>query len=248
MEYLIHLPNQGQDMEYNPQMAFELKFTAQETLAYQLVSYYIKSRQKYFPNYRHGRNVSDVKKLKKSIIFKHMIKFIKDNSHRFDAFQSILFIRAQFEVMKKIQDDGKQPLIEVNMLHGEQANKRWELWKKWVKEKTNITSINYVFVESNLVYEFEKSKTALSNLLKNDFSIQNYKENGSNILKYVLLKKISPLYVISSCWIKLLSEQLSKDIYDLCNIETYKDFDMEKVKKMYSTYFDYEINMLKESS
>lgn len=229
-------------MEYNPQMAYELKFNAEETLAYQLSSYYIKSRQKYFPNYRHGRSITDVSKLKKSIIFKHMIKFIKDNSHRFDSFQSMLFIRAQFEIMKKIQDDGKQPLIEINMLHGEQANKRWELWKKWVKEKTNITSINYSFVESNLVYEFEKTKTTISNLLKDDITIGNYIANGSSILKYVLLKKISPLYIICSNWIKALPEQISKDVYDLCNIENYKEFDFEKVKKMYTRYFDHEIN------
>jgi hypothetical protein len=229
-------------MEYNPQMAYELKFNAQETLAYQLSSYYIKTRQKYFPNYRHGRSITDVSKLKKSIIFKHMIKFIKDNAHRFDSFQSMLFIRAQFEIMKKIQDDGKQPLIEINMLHGEQANKRWELWKKWVKEKTNITSINYSFVESNLVYEFEKTKTTIFNLLKDDITIENYINNGSSILRYVLLKKISPLYIICSNWVKSLPEQLSKDVYDLCNIENYKEFDFDKVKNMYFRYFEHEIN------
>jgi hypothetical protein len=229
-------------MDYNPQLAHEMKFSHEENLAYQLCSYYLKCRSKYFPNYRHGKTIRDVAKLKKSVMFKHMIKFIKDNQKRFDEFQMILFIRSQFEIMRKIQDDGNQPLIEVNMLHGEQANKRWELWKKWVKEKTNVSQINYVFVESNLVYEFEKTRKTIVGMLEDNLNLDNYISKGSSILKFVLLKKISPIYIMCSAWVQKLPKQILNDLNDLCNLENLQDFSLDSAKTLYRKYFDFEIN------
>lgn len=230
-------------MEYNPQMAFELKFNDDETIAYQLCSYYLKTRNALFPNYRHSKTVKDIRNLKKSLVFKHILKFIKENRHRFDVFQCMLFIRAQLEVIKKIQNDGKKALIEINMIHGEQADKRWELWKKWVKEKNNVSKIEYTFVESNLVCDFERTKNTLANILKEDISIQNYINNASNLLKFVIIKKIAPVYVLVSEWAKLLPEQIKNDIYDLCKIENVDDFNFDNAKAIYKKYFPNEINM-----
>ena len=229
-------------MEYNPHIAFEMQFNDEETLAYQLCSYYLKFRNALFPNYRHSKTVKDIKNLKRSTIFKHIIKFIKENSHRFDSFQYILFIRAQLEVMKKIQNDGKRILIEINMLHGEQANKRWELWKKWVREKNNVSQIEYKFVESNLICDFERTKTTFDGLIKNDLTLENYITNSSNILKFVILKKIAPIYVILSEWAKQLPEQIKTDIYDLCKMDNIQDFNLDNAKRLYKQYFPHEIS------
>lgn len=229
-------------MEYNSQLAFEMKFTPLETLAYQLCAYYIKLRKEKFPNYRHGRAVKDIANLKKSTMFKHMLKFIKENGKRFDTFQMLLFIRAQFEVMKIIADKGHQPLIEVNMIHGEKANKRWAVWKKWIAEKTNISPLTYTFVESNLIYDFEKTKSTIMNILKNDVTIENYYKNASNILRFAIIKEICPTYILLSNWVKQLPEQIKEDLNDICNIRLYKDFDTVKAYKLYEKYFDFEIN------
>lgn len=229
-------------MEYSPQMAFEMKFNEVETQAYQLCSYYLKTRNAIFPNYRHSKTVKDIRNLKKSIVFKHILKFIKENSHRFDTFQSMLFIRAQLEIIKKIQNDGHKALVEINMLHGEQANKRWELWKKWVREKNNISKIEYTFVESNLIADFTRTKNSLESILQQDKSLENYISNASNILKYVILKKIAPVYVLLSEWTKKLPEQIKTDIYDLCKIENIADFNLENAMKIYRQYFPNEIS------
>jgi hypothetical protein len=230
------------NMEYSPQMAFEMKFNDDETQAYQLCSYYLKTRNAIFPNYRHSKTVKDIRNLKRSIIFKHIMKFIKENRHRFDIFQSMLFIRAQLEIIKKIQNDGHKALVEVNMLHGEQADKRWELWKKWVRERNNVSKIEYAFVESNLIADFTRTKNTLENLLKDDNNISNYVANASNILKYVILKKIAPVYVLLSEWVKKLPEQIKCDIYDLCKIENIEDFNLENAKKLYQKYFENELS------
>lgn len=230
-------------MDYSPQIAFEMKFNDEETLAYQLCSYYLKTRNALFPNYRHSKTVKDIKNLKRSLLFKHVLKFIKENSHRFDSFQSMLYIRAQLEVLKKIQNDGKKVLIEVNMLHGEQANRRWELWKKWVREKNNVSQIEYRFVESNLICDFERTKNIFENLMKNDLTLENYIINASNILKFVILKKIAPIYIMLSEWAKKLPEQIRIDIYDICKIDNIQDFNLDNAKKLYNQYFPHETSM-----
>jgi hypothetical protein len=216
--------------------------TQEETAAYQLLSYYIKMRRTIFPDYRHGRTIKNVKNIRKSILFKHMLKFLKENNHRFDLFHSTLFIRAQLEIMKKIQNDGNKPLVEVNMLHGPQADRRWELWKKWVKERNNVSQINYVFVESNIVCDFEKTKKEICNMLNNEIDFNNYAAHASTILKLAILKKISPIYVICSEWVKQLPEQIKNDLNDLCNLDNFKDFNLENAINLYKKYFGYEIN------
>lgn len=229
-------------MEYSPHIAYDLKMTQEETNAYQLLSYYIKMRKRIFPDYRHGKTIKDVKNIRKSILFKHMLKFLKSNNHRFDIFHSTLFIRAQLEIMKKIQNDGNKPLIEVNMLHGLKADSRWELWKKWVREKNNISQINYIVVESNLICDFEKTKKEICNMLNNNINLESFLANSSTILKLAILKKISPIYVNCSEWVKQLPEQIKTDLNDLCNLDNLKDFNLENAMKLYKKYFDYEIN------
>lgn len=226
-------------MQYDPHMALELKLTQDEILAYQLACVWIKLTRELLPDYRHPK-IAKKGDIRKTIIFKHMLKFVTNKKNEFKGFQFILYMRAQLEIAKKLQSEGKRILVDASILHGEKAQARYVVWKHLLKQKRKQEKAVYAFVESSVVSEFEKTAKTLNDILKQDNTFENYKKEASNILKYVILKKISPLYVVCSNWIKQLPEIIKKDIYDLSNIENLQDFDISKLMEFYNKYFPYE--------
>lgn len=220
-------------------MAFELGLNQDELLAYQLVCQWIELTRKILPNYCHQR-IAKKGDIRKSIIFKHMIKFVKENKDTLSGFQFVLFMRAQLEIAHKLQKEGKRILVEPSLLHGDKAKARWAVWKRLIKEKRQSVKASYAYVESNVISEFELTLKTITAILKDDISITNYIKESPNILKFVILKKISPLYVVCSEWIKKLPEQIKTDIIDLSNTENLKDFDLSEVEKIYKNYFSFE--------
>jgi hypothetical protein len=81
----------------------------------------------------------------------------------------------------------------------------------------------------------------MKDLLGQDISLENYLLHSSEILKYVLLKRISPLYVYCSKWIQNLPNPIRSDILDLSNLDVLKDFDTSNIKNIYKKYFSHEI-------
>jgi hypothetical protein len=227
-------------MKYDPQIAVDGNFTPEETLAYQLTCHWVELRHKIFPNYRHQKISSRKGDIRKSYLYKNILKFVRDKSKNFKGFQYVLFMRAQLEVLKKIQNDGHKVVVEANCLHGEQAEKRWGLWKKKVALENATTKIEYSVVESNVEIEFEKTKRTILLVLNNNITKENYINSKLDILKFVILKKISPLYIITSKWIKLIDQETLQDMKDLSNVKKYEDYNLDIVVKTYNKFFDFE--------
>jgi len=229
-------------MKYDPQIPMELGYSQEETLAYALTCWWLELRAKIFPDYRHqpvGGRKGDIRK---SYLFKNILKFVREKKDKFKGFQYVLYMRAQLEVLKKIQNDGKPVVVEANCLHGEQSYKRWLVWKKIVAVKNNTSKITYKVVDSNLTHEFEKTQKVINNLLGDEKTLQKFVLKRDEILKYVILKKISPLYIKVSKWINQLDAELIDDLKDLSNVKKYDEYDMGKVYEIYEKYFSWEIS------
>lgn len=229
-------------MNYDPEFPIRNSYDENETLAYQLLCIYIKMRQEIIPNYIHSRIPSNTKDLRKSLLFKHLLKFVKTNRHRFKGYQFVLFMRAQLEVMRHLQQQGAKILIEASILCGTQADKRWSIWKNWVRESNKITKITYAFVPSNLNWEFENTLNSIKDMCDGELSFGKFSKESPVLLKLVILKKISPVYINLSCWVKKLPEQIKQDVYDLANIKLFDDFDMKDALSLYQVVFKHELN------
>ena len=227
-------------MQYNPQIAAEGNFTPEETLAYQLTCHWVELRHKIFPNYRHQKMSGREGDIRKTYLFKNILKFVRDKNKTFKGFQFVLYMRAQLEILKKIQNDGHQVVVEANCLHGEQSEKRWMLWKKKVAVENATTKIEYHVVESNIEMELDKTKKTILSILGSDVTKEKYINSSLDILKFVILKKISPLYILVSKWIKIIKPELLQDIKDLSNTKKYDDYNLEKVQTVYNKMFDFE--------
>lgn len=231
------------NMKYDPELALNLGFDADETLAYQLLCLWIDMRYKIIPDYIHTKIPKNCKNLKKTLIFKQMKKFVIENRHRFKGLQYILFMQAQLDILGKLHKEGKPVLIEASVLCGENADKRWAVWKKLLQDANKITKITYEFVSSNLEFELRETLSSVKEMCKNNLAFEKFEKEAAVLLKYAILKKLSPIYVILSPWVKKLPEQVQNDLADILNLSAYKDFDMKNAIKVFEKYFSHEISM-----
>lgn len=219
----------------------EFGFNKEETLAYALVCSWIDLRTKIFPDYRHQSLGSKKGDIRKTYLFKNIMKFVREKKDKFKGLQYVLYMRAQLEVLKKIQNDGNPIVVEANCLHGEQSYRRWMLWKKMVAVKNNTSNINYKVVESNIEHEMDKTFKVLEKILGEAKTFENFVSKRDELLKNVILKRISPLYICVSKWIKTLDKDLREDLEDLANIKKYDGYDLSKTLSIYSKIFVWEL-------
>lgn len=227
-------------MKYDPNLPFELGYSTEEASAYQLLCQWNELTKSILPDYVHHR-IPKRGDIRKSILFKHMLKFYREKNKEFKGYQYILFMRAQLEISRKLQKEGKKILVDASLLHGEKAYARWGAWKHLIKEKRQNQKAAYAYIEGNVISEMELTKKSITDLLDNNIKLEKYIEEASNLLRLVILKKISPLYVVCSKWITKLPENIKADIMDFANTENLKDFDLSEIHKIYNKYFNYEI-------
>ena len=227
-------------MRYNPEFPISMKFDEDETLAYQLLCIWIDLRLKFIPDYLHTPLPKNLKNLKKSLMFKQLLKFVKDNRIRFKGFQYVIFMTAQLQILSKLHKEGKSVLIEASCLCGKGADARYAVWKKQIKDSNKISKINYEFVESNLEFDFKNTFESINKFCKNEINLENYLNECTSLLKFAILKKISPVYVILSPWVKKLPQQIQDDLNDITNTETYKKFDLANAMPLFNKFFAHE--------
>lgn len=231
-------------MKYEPEIAINLNMTEEESMAYYLLCFYINKTRELIPNYRHPRITTKIEKLKTSLAFKHMMKFVREKRKKFkDPKYLEIYILAQIVIMKKQHEMGNNALVDFQMLHGEGANRRWEIWKKMYRDKNMVSDINYTFTKTNIENEFNKTINTLNKILGDDKSLENYVTHANEILTNIIIKRISHMYVYFSKWIKKLPEEIRGEIKDIINTDALKTFDLSAVKKCYEKNFEYEINM-----
>ena len=139
---------------------------------------------------------------------------------------------------------GVCPFIVPSIISGKKSLNRWLLWKNRYEAikviKTENTTINAE--RQLLINEFLKT---ISFMNSNSEIFKDYKsflENKSQLLKFVILKKISPYYVCLSPWIEKLPEEIREEMYRITNSETIKEIMSQDDKNIHFYYFKKEYN------
>ena len=176
-----------------------------EAKAYKISLLWMERSRRLFPDYRHAT----MKKgdPRKSLMFKICYKLARETQGVLDDEEYPLYVRAQLEVLKHVNGDRADPLIDPNCLVGEKAWKRWKLWKRKYDSRARsaepvATNIGIAKAMDGL----EKTHEFLTKTFSSDLSFDRFKEAyiNKNIFRWINLNKISPYYICISTFIKRL--------------------------------------------
>lgn len=176
-----------------------------EAKAYRVSLLWLERSRKVFPDYRHAT----MKKgdPRKSLVFKICFKLVRETQGVLEDHEYPLYVRAQLDVLKYINADRVDPLIDPNCLVGEKAWKRWKLWKKKYENLSKasnpvVTNIGIAKAIDGL----EKTKEFLVKTFSSDLSYSRFQEAylNNNIFRWINLNKLSPYYLVVSPYIKSL--------------------------------------------
>lgn len=218
-----------------------------ESKAYKITMLWIERSRKVFPDYRHAT----MKKgdPRKSLIFKIAYKLVRETKGVLEDSDYPLYVRAQIEVLKYINNGKVDPLIDPNCLVGERAWKRWKLWKKkydTVSKPSDENVANGIGF-AKAIDGFEKTKEFLVKAFSSDLSIEKFKEayTNNNIFRWINLNKISPYYLSVSPFIKSIFNEndFNKLNFDL---KVYIHCINEDVMKRFYDLFPNEFNSIQE--
>lgn len=230
-----------EDIDLNFDNIVRYNMSELEAKAYKVAILWIDRSRKVFPDYRHATMTKGDPR--KSLIFKICYKLIRETQGVLEDHEYPLYVRAQLDVLKYINNGRSDPLIDPNCLVGEKAWKRWKLWKRKydsLSKTTSNSSITQVGIEKALD-GLEKTKEFLVKTFSSDLSFERYNEAylNKNIFRWVNLNKISPYYLAISPFIKkLFSEDDFKKInFDL---QVYLHCIDDTVKEKFKQLFEHE--------
>lgn len=139
---------------------------------------------------------------RKSTLFKYCYKLAKETKGIIEDKEIHLYVRAQIQILKSINEGQIHALIEPHCLVGEKAWKRWKFWRFVYIKKLNkictsedlgiLSREGKVKAEIASTYEFLNNKDCLSFSNFKNGDIKNWVSNG----------QISYFYIILSPWIK----------------------------------------------
>jgi hypothetical protein len=229
-------------MKYDPEIVGVLKLDRDETLAYQLLCIWIRKRHELIPDYRHDRIPKSIKNIRKWLIFRDMLKFVKDNRDEFKLPREYLeFMVAQLEIAKSYISSGNKMLVKSSLLHGEGAKRRFYVYKQGVLKAKKITKVEYAIAPQSLIYDMENTKNEIEKMCNSEVNIDNYLGAADKIYRLAALKKLSDVYLYLSPWFKKLPEGFKIDIQNKLSLSKFDDYNMEKAESIFKIYFGYEL-------
>lgn len=179
------------------------KMDPTESKAYKLSLIWQEECQKEIPN----ENFIKLKRKsdpRKSILFKYCYKLSKEMKGILSDKDLHLYVRAQIQTLKWINNGEIHALIGPHCLVGDKAWKRWKIWKKKYDKisnsPSNVNDISIKATESKIKAELLSSlKFIQKNKLNNFCILKNKKEE---INRWIKTGELSCFYVVLSPWIK----------------------------------------------
>jgi len=227
-------------MDISPEFIAQNKLSYDEIHALQRCLEWEKLSKKYFPDDRLER-LPKKGNLRKNILFRYCLKMVKMLESTFRGYEISLFMIAQFEsfiLYRELFDSG---CITPACLTSEKSMWRYKKWKKQFdgrtvysadkKRKTNMT-----IVQNELL----KSLSFLEALSKDYQKLEYFLSNQEEILKYIILGKMTTLYVIASPFVAKLEEGKKEDAYKAVNYEMYKEYLTDEVLDLHKKIFYWE--------
>jgi len=232
--------NKEEEMGLEAILHYEMDET--ESLAYQISLIWLKKSREYFPDYRHAT----MKKgdPRKSLVFKMCYKLVRETKGILQATDYPLYIKAQLQVLKYINEGKAQPLIDPNCLVGEKAWKRWKVWKKKydaITNKPKEISAKSKVATGKALEGLQQSKEFLVKVFGDTLEFEAYNQAylNNNIFRWINFGKISPYYVCLSPYLKLLlTENDFKKIN--FNLDVYKQYVCDLVLQKFKELFPQE--------
>jgi hypothetical protein len=221
--------------------------TPEEVHAYKMADLYQEEFLKIFKGNIHGvdyrRNTLPSKKdPRKSVLFKHCWKMLRETRGLLKPEQNSLYIRANLTILKMNNSENISP----NCICGEKAWIRWKVWERWFNRKLDeIASKTPVLdnTDPKLFHEIDKTKKFLFERCDGEPSLEKIKEFlDTKIFKMWLVSgKVSRYYVALSPYMsKLMSD---KDLTAMCD-SCFFDLNLikEKITEGLRSYFKKEFS------
>ena len=185
-------------------LSTKYEMTYEEKKAYKICLYWYDALKKLFPEHNHGKIAKGDPR--KSHVFKYCFKLMRETLGDLHEDDYKLYVYAQLDILRRINiNKNEKPLININCLTGVKAWKRWKLWKSrydLLNKQRKITSRNKSISISNekVIHALKNTLIFLNKNINENYTFNEYKnklENG-DIKRWILLKKISPYYLILS--------------------------------------------------
>jgi hypothetical protein len=226
-------------MQYNPELAIKYNLTGEDEKAYRLICVWVHLSRKIFPDYMHTK-IPSISNLKKSILFRIVRKMMNERKYT-DLEQYVYFIRAQLMVLKNYTlNSGNPVLIDPVILTGEGSERRWFFWKKLVAQANSLTRQVYTLQDSDMEFDLNVSLTEIKKICGDQITFDNFNANTLSIKTAIILRKIKPIYVYLSKWIKKLPKEMRKEFFIRSGAKSYEKCDTEFAEKIYNQIFDFE--------
>lgn len=154
---------------------------------------------------------------RKSNLFKYCFKLLKETKGILNDNEFSLYIRAQLQILKSIKEGEVHALIEPHCLVGENAWKRWKIWKyKYNKKINRIPTSEEIQVSvknSKIINELKETFNFLQKMNCTNFlELSSEKER---ILRWSNNRQISYFYILLSPWINKIFVDLTQFNFDL---------------------------------
>lgn len=215
-------------VEYSLEPIIEYKMTAQQALAYKLCIAWLVLSRKIFPYYKHSKGLPRAGDPRECSLFRYCFKCVRETAGLIPENEYNLYVKAQLDVLRAIDIDGKHPRIEPTCLCSDKAWVRWKMWRsKYEKLVVKPNDVPIVDTDS-IVKELQKTKIFLSNQF--ELKEEQYMMGAKDLERWISLGKVSGYYAVLSPWVKKYCKNIK---IDLTVFKTNKELE-DKFKELFS--------------
>ena len=194
----------------------EFKMTKLEAKAYKLALMWQDSCEREFPNERHTklRKSGDPRK---SNLFKHCYKLARETKGLLPDENYRLYITAQLQILKTQRCGDIHALIEPQILVGDKAWVRWEIWKKHYEKKLSevrsVEEIGLTEKESKVGVLLDATKKFLDGKGLTTYEAMKEKLDDLTMVRWVTTGMVSCYYIVMSPWVEKWLDGRSFDVF-----------------------------------
>jgi hypothetical protein len=177
---------------------------------------------------------------RKTTLFKYCYKLARETKGILEDREIPFYVRAQLQILKSIREGSVHALIEPHCLVGENAWKRWKVWKrKHLKGISRVVASEEVGISaksSKVINEIRSSAKLLEE--KGCFSWQLYQSKKEDLKGWIKNGEISRYYFVLSPWARSLFSELN---FDFDNTY-YRSSITPKIEEEFRNIFKHEWN------